>query len=71
MTSNPLKDDWICLVVKDLEKIGFSIIYEERLSNLDNKKTNSRLSSKKNHAIINIPIRKYEKLASKSQIHSP
>ena len=35
MKRNPLKDDWISLVVKDLEKIGFSIEDEETLSNLD------------------------------------
>ena len=35
MKSKPLKDDWIYLVVKDLEKIGFSNEDEESLSNLD------------------------------------
>ena len=55
MKNNPLKDDWIHHVMKDLEKIGFSIEDEENLSNLD--KISFKALKKKNiKQVINFTI---------------
>ena len=63
MKNKPLKDDWIHHVMKDLEKIGFSIEDEESLSNLD-KLSYKALIKKK---IKQLSISQYESMKSEHE----